>query len=414
MVTKNFKNLLAMMLQAGSNLGNLRMVAVTGRTRYANGVLTSFPNSVTKAVTLDANAAGISIGTGATAATEEDYQLEAPITSGVTMTLTQTSYGTDSPNLPYVQYDITVTNNSGSTLTVTEVGYKQTLSSVKYPDRNTDTATYVFMLDRTVLDTAVVIAAGDAGIIQYKLRTIPEPSKMISNVKIVSFTWGTDAEIADMIDAARLGTIDLQTDGGWRVGDMRKIHVDAWTGGNSVFHAAEDLYIVISQFGDYNSCGSLFQFDFVDCCTGGQRMNSSGTTTGGYAATEMYTTTLPALVLALPSWLQSRLKTFSVLASAGGSSLSTIDTVENNKLALRSEIEIFGTRSYSQEGEGTQVDLYKQTSYKTKAYGPGGSTANWWERSAYSASNFCYVSTSGSAGSYTASSAYGVSPFGCI
>lgn len=414
MVTKNFLNALAMALQSGSGIGSLPVKDTTGMVKYLTGNSTFYTNP-TKTVATNAAAAGISVGAGNTAATEEDFQLAEPLTSGINLTLTETVYGVDVPGYPYIQYKVTVTNTGSDPITVKEIGYKQNLNAAKYPGMSTGGG-FVFLLDRTVLDTPVTIAAGDAGIITYKLRTIPEPAKTVAGIPMVSFPYGTDEQIAAIFDAAAAGTIDLQTDAGWRVGDMRKISVGAWTGGNSVAHAAEDLYIVISQFGDYNNCGCKMQFDFVDCCTGAQRMNPTSTTEGGYDATEMYTTTLPALVEALPSWLKTRLKTFSVLASAGGTDPTTIETITGNKLALRAAAEVFGAESYGQAGEGSQIDWYKVSYNRAKLLGSGGSAMSWWLRSAYAriSSSFCAVNTTGVEIANSASITNGVSPFGCI
>ena len=143
-------------------------------------------------------------------------------------------------------------------------------------------------------------------------------------------------------------------------------------------------------------------------------MNSSNTTTGGYAESEMKTTTLPALVDALPSWLKSRLKTFSVLASAGGDSLDTVETVTGNKLALRSEVEVFGAISLSHVVEGTQVPYYESANTRIKTKGLSGGAADWWERSAGTAEYFCLVHQHGTATYAGASYAYGLAPFGCL
>ena len=216
-----------------------------------------------------------------------------------------------------------------------------------------------------------------------------------------------------MIDAAHNGTIDLQTDGGWQVGDMRTITVGAFTGG--VSFAEQTMTIAISSFEDYNSCGCVMQFDFVEALTPGCGMNASNTNVGGYGGSQMYTTTLPAMVSALPSWLSSRLLTFNVLASAGGQS-ATIETVGNNKLALRSEIEIFGTTSYSAAGEGSQIEYYKTSANRPKQNGYSGSNATWWDRSPSTSDSirFCAVNNSGAALISNANNAFGVSPFGCI
>lgn len=228
-------------------------------------------------------------------------------------------------------------------------------------------------------------------------------------------TWGggTDSEVAEAIDKAQSGEINLSDY--WAVGDVRTITVEAFTGGGSVSHASQSIDIVISQFGDYENCGAVMQFDFKDELATGNRMNSSKTNYGGYGSSEMKTTTLPALVNALPTWLKNRLKTFSVKASAGAQS-PTINTVTDNKLALRSEVEIFGTTTLSYSGEGSQIDYYKTTANRAKKRGHSGSASYWWERSPHSSNStsFCRVSSSGNASSNTASGAAGVAPFGCL
>ena len=412
MVTKNFKSLLGMMLQsAAANLGVLPIRSVAGKVYYCPGNF-SFPASRTATVTTNATAAGISVGTGTTAATELDYNLENTVTSGVSLSVATPTVGQENGE-PYVEYVVTVTNTSGAELTVSEIGYKQSAKGTPKPG-GTSPSDVVCLIDRTVLDEAITLANNQAGTIVYRLKTKPQEDKTVSGVKIVSFTYGSDADVAAMIDAAQAGTIDLQTDGGWQVGDMRKISLSAWTGGNSVAHAAEDLTIAISSFEDYNECGCVMQFDFVDCCTATQRMNSSNTTAGGYGATEMYTTTLPAMVAALPSWLQTRLIEFDVLASKGGSDLSTIETVSGNKLALRAAVEVFGSGGNGQPGEGSQIEYYKDSTTRIKSAGYSGSATIWWERSAYSSTAFCCVFNNGGANTNNASVAYGVAPFGCI
>ena len=416
MVTRNFLNLLAMTLQDGSNRGGLLARAVNGECRYlmADGGQV-FPYNPTKAVTLDAWAAGISVGTGNTAPTDENWNLESHISSGISLLLSETAYGVDGPGIPWVQYKITVTNTGSDPITVKEIGYKQTCASTPYPNYNVDAATKVFLLDRTVLDTPVTIAAGDAGIVTYKLRTIPRPYETVGGVQIVDFAYGTDEQIAAILDAAIAGDIDLQRDAGWRVGDKRVIHLDAFTGGNSVANAAEDVCIVISSFDEYMGCGNILQFDFVTCTTAQFRMNATATTAGGYGATEMYTTTLPALVEALPSWLRTRLKTFSVLAGAGMGS-STIETVTGNKLALRSEVEVYGGTTHSQAGEGALIPYYFMDNRgKIKRRSLTTASTDWWERSPTGNQNYCTCSqTLGNAGSYAANNAKGLAPFGCI
>ena len=412
MVNRNFENLLAVVLESSSVVyGHLPVLGVNGLEYFLTNNL-NFPGSRAEGFTLDANAAGISLGTGTTPASKTDVNLENTITSGISVTMSSRVVGCENGE-PYLEYTMTVTNTGTSPIVITEAAYKQTVKAASWVG-STSAADVVCLIDRTVFNSPVTIYGGDAGIVKYTLKTVPAP-KTVNGIKIVSFTYGTDAEVAAMIDAARAGTIDLQTDGGWAVGDTRTIHLSAFTGGGSVAHAAQDIDIAISEFSNYMGSGSLFQFDFVEALATGQRMEASNTNKNGYGGSEMFLTTLPALVSALPSWLSSRLLTFDVLASSGNQ-LTTIDTVSGNKLALRSEIEIFGTTTYSVVGEGYQIQWYKAGGARTKRRGRTGSANDWWERSPNSANatHFCSVSNNGTARSDTAGTAHGLAPFGCI
>ena len=231
----------------------------------------------------------------------------------------------------------------------------------------------------------------------------------------VPFATGTDEEIAAMLDAAKAGSIDLQTDGGWSVGDVRTIPISAFISGGGAGHAAQSIDIVITSFADYNSCGAVMQFDFKDALAKNSRMNASSTNVGGYGSSEMYSKTLPALVNALPAWLKSRLLEFDVLSSAGGES-STINTVTGNKLALRSEVELLGVAFRSKDGEGTRIPYYAIFENYIKKYGHSGSTGDWWVRSPYNGGDayFCYVNSRGDIDYNIANASRGVAPFGCI
>ena len=416
MVTRNFLNLLAMVLESGNQMGCLKVLTVSGAARFLSGTF-GFPYSPTASFTLNATAAGISIGTGTTPESEDDYNLEATITSGVNVVLTGTSFGVENPWYPFVKYDLTITNTGANPLVVTEVGYKQDASVTKVIG-STSRSNEVLLLDRCVLDTPVTIAPGDAGIVTYRLQTNPVPvPPTVAGIQMASFSYGTDAQIAAILDAAAAGTIDLQRDAGWKVGDQRVINVAAFTAGGNVSEPAQQVAIVITSFDEYMGCGNVLQFDFACALSSYVRMNSSNTTVGGYGASEMKTVTLPALVEALPDWLKTRLKTFSVLAGSGGASVSgqTIETVTDNKLALRSATEVFGDGTNGVPGEGTAIPYYMGgTDPCIKPQGINGSTASWWERSALRSSDFCAVSYFGSASNDSAGKAYGLAPFGCL
>ena len=81
---------------------------------------------------------------------------------------------------------------------------------------------------------------------------------------------------------------------------------------------------------------------------------------------------------------------------------------------MLSEIEIFGTTTYSVDGEGTQYAWYKAGNTRIKKV--NGSASYWWERSPRSgdATYFCSVNSSGDAANNIASASYGVSFGFCV
>lgn len=120
----------------------------------------------------------------------------------------------------------------------------------------------------------------------------------------------------------------------------------------------------------------------------------------------MRSTHLPAILALMPTEIQNGIREVNKLTSAGSQS-ATINTTAD-KLFLLSEVEIFGSTTYSEAGEGTQYDYYKAGNSKVKKR--NGSAAIWWERSpnAGYSTRFCYVDSNGSAGLSGASTARGV------
>lgn len=147
-------------------------------------------------------------------------------------------------------------------------------------------------------------------------------------------------------------------------------------------------------------------FQLHDCYGETKNMNSSNTNNGGWTSCAMRSTHLPAILALMPTEVQNGIREVNKLTSAGNQS-ATINTTAD-KLFLLSEVEIFGSITYSAAGEGTQYDYYKAGNSKVKKR--NGSAAGWWERSPYASSStsFCLVHSSGNADGIGASYARGV------
>ena len=429
MVTKNLKNIMrAVPVSINGSNGYIQVKDVYYRTRFMPlNFASTFPNSLTIAATLNEFAAGISVGRGSTPATENDINLEDTITDNIVLTLTNTEYGKKDVDRFFIRFTMTITNISNDPIVIKEAAYKQNVLAATSYDF-TNFGGHVILIDRTVFSTPLTIQGTDAGVLVYEISASTE-EKFKNGIQLVPFEYGTADQIAAMIDGARQGLIDLQTDGGWAIGDVRTISFDSFSilDGHSNVQSAGQIDIVISSFDDYNNCGCLFQFDFVQCFNGGTNMNTTATNSGGYSGSYMHTTIIPSVVYALPEWLRTRLKTFDVIVGVGGGS-SEVETVSGNKLALRSESEVCGTSTFSAPDGGTLIPIYKYWRNKYRGISIEDQDYighyGWWLRdpALNSTSNFCIINRTSpyGVGTYSANSSYyGYTPlifsvFGCI
>lgn len=147
-------------------------------------------------------------------------------------------------------------------------------------------------------------------------------------------------------------------------------------------------------------------------------MNSTNTNTNGWRACARRTWCNNVYFAALPTAWQNMVKTVNKKSgTGGGSSFGT--EVTTDKIFLASEIEIFGLKTYSVDGEGTQYQYYKNATanrYKMPKWSSSSASNIYFERSPSSGNtaNFCGVNSNGSAYSYGASGAHGVAPCLCI
>jgi hypothetical protein len=186
---------------------------------------------------------------------------------------------------------------------------------------------------------------------------------------------------------------------------------DSWVVGNyknmTINGKAYRIDIIGKNHDTYASGGTApLTFQMHDCYDETKQMNSSNTNSGGWQNSAMRTTHLPAILNLMPAEVKAAIRDVQKKSSAGNQS-SSIQTT-NDKLFLLSEIEIFGSTTYSFAGEGKQYDYYKAGNSKVKNL--SGSANAWWERSPYSSNSarFCIVHSSGSADANNASYSYGV------
>ena len=186
---------------------------------------------------------------------------------------------------------------------------------------------------------------------------------------------------------------------------------DSWVVGNSktmtINGTNYQIDIIGKNHDTYTAGGTApLTFQMHDCYDTTYAMNSSATNAGGWTDCAMRNTHLPAILALMPTEVQNGIREVNKLTSTSGKG-ATINTTAD-KLFLLSEIEIFGSVSYSKRGEGTQYDYYKAGNSRVKKF--NGSANDWWERSPHggNSTGFCRVISNGYADSNYASSAYGV------
>lgn len=227
--------------------------------------------------------------------------------------------------------------------------------------------------------------------------------EVIGIVYVYPFTIGdnlNDTDWADIDICGRLGMAQQF----FKVGDSKTVNI----GGTNY-----EVQIIGFNHDDKVSGGkAAYSFQLVDCLNQTQQMNTSNTNTGGWNGSAMRGR-MSTYKSQLPAALRNVIKTVKKKSGTGGGSSSGTQQT-NDDLFLLSEIEIFGTTTYSVAGEGTQYEWYKAGNSRIKKV--NGSANYWWERSPFfgDTGDFCRVDSSGSAGIDGASNSYGVSFGFCV
>lgn len=227
--------------------------------------------------------------------------------------------------------------------------------------------------------------------------------EVIGIVYVYPFTIGdnlNDTDWADIDICGRLGMAQQF----FKVGDSKTVNI----GGTNY-----EVQIIGFNHDDKVSGGkAAYSFQLVDCLNQTQQMNTSNTNTGGWNGSAMRGR-MSTYKSQLPAALRNVIKTVKKKSGTGGGSSSGTQQT-NDDLFLLSEIEIFGTTTYSVAGEGTQYEWYKAGNSRIKKV--NGSANSWWERSPYSGDTgtFCFVGSSGSANNYGAGISFGVSFGFCV
>lgn len=228
-------------------------------------------------------------------------------------------------------------------------------------------------------------------------------------------SWATISAISQIIASQGMTSSQVYSNYGWQLGDTKSITLST----NEVI----DVQIigfnhdVLSS--DHSSKAGI-TLQMVDLLPTRYKMNNSSSNAGGWNASAMRTTTLPAIKLTLPSGLQSVLKMVDKKAANGGSTNYSATVTSSDDLFLLSTIEIFGFAYGAQDGanEGTQYEYWvgKSADDRIKRYTGTTTATNWWLRSSLSSStsNFSLVNNTGAVGNNGASNLRGVAFSFCV
>lgn len=247
------------------------------------------------------------------------------------------------------------------------------------------------------------------------------------NVKVVTWSGGTDAEIAAMVDAADKGLINLSDY--WAVGDERTVSLSAMAAtGVGETHAAQTVKLVLMDktctgftLAAATSGGKTkpsFIIGLKNSLTAAGYMNAARTNANGWSGSERRTWCNNVFRMAIPSGLRGIFKQFKwKQGQGGGNSSGLLETTDY--FGFAPEKAVFGSNTYSFADEAAlyaQWAWYQTAANRIKKMGESGSANFWWECSPSSGYNnrFCYVDSVGNAYAHYANNSFGLAPFGCI
>ena len=187
--------------------------------------------------------------------------------------------------------------------------------------------------------------------------------------------------------------------------------IDTWVAGDSktmTIDGADYQFDIVGKNHDTYTAGGIapLTFGLHDCYGTKYQMNSKATSAGGWGYSKMRTETLPAILAKMPENIQNGIRSVNKLAATSGTD-SAIKTA-SDKLFTFSEMEVYGSATYSHSGEGKQYDYYKAGNSKVKKI--GSTNTSWWLRSPITraSGDFCTVNSDGSVGYAAANTLQGV------
>lgn len=191
-------------------------------------------------------------------------------------------------------------------------------------------------------------------------------------------------EWSAIIDACQSGNVPES----WAVGDHKNMTING---------TSYQIDIIGKNHDTYTAGGKApLTFQMHDCY---DTLRNMGKNT--------IETFLPGIISSMPSEVQSGITQVNKLTYQLQNSSWGIYPTES-KLFLLSEVEVFGSTTFSMSGEGAQYAYYQAGNSKVKKH--SGSAVFWWERSPYGSTtaNYCCVTSDGGASVSVRGNTYGL------
>ena len=339
-------------------------------------------------------------------------------------------------SLTFFSADITVTVDSGASVALQKDGV--TIQT------KTSTGTVVFTVTET--GTYTIIATKNGQTTSGSVNVVSGTTSYSLTLSFISSTlndndWSVIKSVSDAGQGANY----------WSIGDRKEVTLNGTVGHLSLSNYTTYAFIIgfnhnasvegtnrihfqlaktaLSGGKDVCLCDSKYNSNVST--TGYFSINSSRTSSGGWASSQMRTkicgTSLSSysgtIIAVIPASLRAVLKSvtkYTDNTAKGGGSTASYVTATTDYFFLLSEFEVFGSISYgntNEKNKQAQYAYYSAGNSKIKYKHNGTSTAaRWWLRSPYasSSSSFVHVFTDGTVNGYNANNSLGFAPGFCV
>ncbi len=329
-----------------------------------------------------------------------------------------------------------MSNTTGTTVTITTTDLAGNSSSRNYTikvDKNKPTV--------TPKSGTLEITEGDSNVVSNYFNysySISGGSISCSPVNTNSLNVGTQT-----ISCTAIGGNGLSATGTKQilVNAAYSFENDSWAtianniknGNASVYNVGDTKEVTLSGYGTFTlriannstpaecsasgfsqtACG--FVVEFVDIITN-KEMNTAGitgTNSGGWPSSQMYSFINNDIYNSLPSDLKNVIINTYVVSGYGSNNSSNFTSTDN--LYLLSSMEVWGIDNDTAANKTRQLDYYRNRNVSTSNYSDAIKTyqsnaSKWWLRTPISDYGFVFVSSNGSSDIITARDSHGVAP----